>query len=292
MHHTPERYVTVGIPTSNGASTIRNTLQQVLGQELPPSIDKMEVIVYANGCTDGTERVVESVATDSDGIELVSTRLRGRPNAWRCVKGLARSDVVVFVDDDITLGDGLVVRRLYEDLLAKPDIQIAGGKIISTYRPSWFLIDGMNRIHTRPARRKTISGGLYAMRRDIPLEMPLDIIHDDVWLSLSLGPDRILLDQDAIAYHEMPFTIRDYMKYRARVEAGLLQLRDEYGMDTRPVRQVRSRLHLLRELPLRDMVYLPAVAAFYLWGKLDGWAGYHSGRLNHQYERYAKAGSD
>lgn len=126
------------------------------------------------------------------------------------------------------------------------------------------------------------------MRREIPLEMPDDIINDDVWLALSLDEDQIVKDADAIGFHEMPSTIRDYIKYRSRVEAGLWQLKRQYGMDIKRFRQLRSRTYLLKDLPFKDKIYLPVAVALFCYGKALGITGFELKSLNHQYERYSK----
>jgi len=107
--------VTVGIPTCNGASHIEYALNSVLDQQLPDSTE-MEVIVCANGCTDGTESVVESFASRNGGVELISIEERGKSLAKNSIRGRAKSDVIVYVDDDIRFGNSEVIRRLYEDL--------------------------------------------------------------------------------------------------------------------------------------------------------------------------------
>lgn len=119
-----DRYVTIGMPTYNGASTIEQTLQDILDQALPLSVDEMEVIVCANSCTDGTEKIVESIASDNNCLELISTSVRGRPHAWKTIRNRAKSNTVVYINDDIRLGDEKVVKRLYEDLEGNSDIQI------------------------------------------------------------------------------------------------------------------------------------------------------------------------
>lgn len=287
MDDLKSKRVTVGIPTCNGAPYIEDALNSVLRQELPESVER-EVIVCANGCTDGTEGIVESVALSNEGVELISTSEKGRPNAITTIKERAKSDIIVYADDDITFADDKVIGRLYEDLEADPAIKVAGGKVVYTYKKNWFLIDGINRVISRPPKRKKLQGAIFAMRKDIGLDMPKEVISEDSWLSLKLEDGQLMIDDDAVVFHAMPTTVRDMLRYRARIEAGIYQLKSKYGLDTFRIRQVRSRLGLLKESPLSELAYWPAVAALYCTAKVAGGVGYDLGWFNHKYERCVK----
>lgn len=78
----------------------------------PENYFKVRVFVMANGCTDGTEKIVNDYATDNPNINLISIEMADKNNAWNtfihdtCSKYCPDSDVYFFMDGDATLGAG------------------------------------------------------------------------------------------------------------------------------------------------------------------------------------------
>jgi glycosyltransferase involved in cell wall biosynthesis len=116
------------VPTRNRAEVLRLCLESFVRQTLPP--ERFQVIVVDNGSTDKTWDVASSFA-DRLSLTLLYEPEPGlhvgRHAGWRA----ARSDVLMFCDDDIEADPGwveAVVRRF-----ADPQVAMVGGN----NRPGW-----------------------------------------------------------------------------------------------------------------------------------------------------------
>jgi len=87
--------VSVVVPTYNRARLIRETVGSILAQQY----DNLELIVMCDGCTDGTEAVVDSFGDPR--IRLVTQENSGGPARPRNAGvARARGEYVAFCDDD------------------------------------------------------------------------------------------------------------------------------------------------------------------------------------------------
>jgi len=162
----------------------------------------LEVIVLANGCTDGTEDVIRAFARRRP-VKLLVTEVRGKPNAWNQLLREARNNLVVFADADVRL-EKSALRALVRRMRGA-DRPVAVGALS---RPERTGCDYLTRIlNPPPADHGCVVGRLYivdrialrARLREIGLEeMPGDVIHEDAWLSVLLGRVRWTTEFSAI----------------------------------------------------------------------------------------------
>lgn len=101
--------ISVIIPTFNRRYQLHAMLDSLLRQCDPAEV--AEVIVVADGCTDGTEETVSVVAAESlmiaPQLEALATN-SGGAHAMNVGARRARGDVLLFLDDDLRCADGLV----------------------------------------------------------------------------------------------------------------------------------------------------------------------------------------
>jgi hypothetical protein len=146
--------ITVAIPTHNRRETVLMAVRSALRQSRPPE----QVIVIADGCSDGTQGAVE--ALDDPAVELLDLpKAPGYGYANRNVAlARARSDVVAWLgDDDLYLPDHLErIGELYDAGVAEvvqatacwvyPDGRVRGWSMdwsVPLYRR--LLLSGHNR---------------------------------------------------------------------------------------------------------------------------------------------------
>ena len=108
--------ITVLIPAHNEEACIAETLQSLLSQSLPPA----RVVVVADNCSDGTERIAREA-----GVEVFETvdnshkKAGGLNQALReLLPGQGDNDCVMVMDADTTLDPGFLesaARRLTDD---------------------------------------------------------------------------------------------------------------------------------------------------------------------------------
>lgn len=106
--------ISVVIPVFNGEEHLEATLHSVLGQELT-SFD-LEVIVFNNGSTDDTAKILHSVEDERVKIYHSKETISGPAN-WNRVSRLAQGDYIKLLPaDDLLLSNCLQVQA---EILAK-----------------------------------------------------------------------------------------------------------------------------------------------------------------------------
>ena len=118
--------VTVSIAAYNERVTLPKPLDYLVRHERD-LVD--EVIVCANGCTDGTENLVLEYGERDPRIKLLCSR-KGKPHAWNALIQGARNESVVFLDADVTPQPGAIGRLLSH---FGPETVIVAGSPYSRY---------------------------------------------------------------------------------------------------------------------------------------------------------------
>lgn len=120
MTHTEHIEISVVIPTYNRRQILRDMLEALAKQTLPPQ--KFEVIVVIDGSTDGTSEMLEAIHTP------YSLRSAYQDNAGRDSKVFS-SGVSVARNRGASLARGSVVLFLDDDLLPVPELLEAHARI-------------------------------------------------------------------------------------------------------------------------------------------------------------------
>ncbi len=95
--------VSVVVPTYNGVGLLERILQPLLDD---PAAS--EVIVVVDGSRDGTRELVERLARGRPRLQSLLIENRGDMGARDAGAQAASGDIVLFVDDDVLAGPGLV----------------------------------------------------------------------------------------------------------------------------------------------------------------------------------------
>jgi len=114
--------VTVVVPTLNRGTYLLDTVRDLLRQEHRP----LEILVVDQSA-EGTEQMEALAETHSDTISYRRVSFRGLPLARNFGWQNSRYEAVVYVDDDIRCGPGLVSE--HRRALRLPGVGIAGGSI-------------------------------------------------------------------------------------------------------------------------------------------------------------------
>jgi len=100
-----ELTVAVGVPTYNRGSVLLATLAQILALDPPP--DEIIVVDQSDWYPEGVRERLEELGA-AGVIRYIYQRLPNLPAARNRILAEARSDVVIFVDDDVELAPGFV----------------------------------------------------------------------------------------------------------------------------------------------------------------------------------------
>lgn len=95
--------VSVVVPVYNPGDDFRFCVESLLGQSLPP--ERFELVFVDDGCTDGTDRVLDELAAHHENVVVVHEANSGWAGKPRNVGiDLARGRYIYFCDSDDTLG--------------------------------------------------------------------------------------------------------------------------------------------------------------------------------------------
>jgi glycosyltransferase involved in cell wall biosynthesis len=226
---TPPPPVSVCVPAWNEERGIGPALESVARQDYRGDI---EILVGLNGCTDGTAEVVRRFARGRPA-RLLDLPERGKPGAWNHLVEAATHDRLVFMDGDVRLAPGAVgalVRRLAADrgLLAVGGLALPAGE----------GLDPLTRIlNPAPADLGCLVGRLYAFSRPAMLSamaargyarMPVDVIHEDAWLTAVAGRGRWATEPSAIVRYR-PTHWSELLGIERRCVRAERQLTGKYG---------------------------------------------------------------
>ncbi len=221
--------VTAVIPVWNGAATIVAKIESLLGQDYPT--DRLEILIYCDGCTDETETLARTVATQPAARGRVRVLAgpvrRGKPTGLNRMLADANGELVLFGDARQTLAPGSV--RALAVALADPRVGCATGRLRLAGEAGsgvyWRYEEWIRRSESAFRGVVGMTGPIAMIRRDDFEPLPEDLILDDVWLPmrLCLGGRRVVLVPEAIAFDRAAADRREFGR-KVRTLAGNYQL--------------------------------------------------------------------
>ena len=223
--------VSLVIPAYNEAANIAATVRSVVRCSIPGDL---EVVVVDDGSTDGTAAIVR-------GLGLPGVRVIGQPNAGKPAalnRGIAETahDIVVLMDGDTVFQPNTLERLIAP--FADPSVAAVSGNAKVANRHgllgSWQHIEyviGFNldrRLFDILGCMPTVPGAIGAFRRDVLVAVggvSADTLAEDTDLSMALCRDgyRLVYEESAIAWTEVPSSLRQLWRQRYRWCFGTLQ---------------------------------------------------------------------
>ncbi|HTM43407.1 MAG TPA: glycosyltransferase [Polyangiaceae bacterium] len=214
-----EPTVSVCLAVHNGSQHITKKLLNLPELEYPP--EKLEFLVFSDGSTDSTNRLVAELALLDPRIRLlVSERRCGKPAALNRMRAAASGEVLLLCDVRQLLAKKSL--RSLVNSLSDPSIGCASGSLILTGNSgagAYWRYEHLIRVsEARLGSTVGVSGCLYAVRRAEMPELPDDILLDDMYVPLRMALSdrkRIVFAEGAQAYddacddeHEFPRKVR------------------------------------------------------------------------------------
>jgi glycosyltransferase involved in cell wall biosynthesis len=177
--------ITIAICTWNRARLLDQTLSQMQGLRVPPSVE-WELIVVNNNCTDDTDEVLQRQAQHLPLRRLHEPK-QGHTHARNCAVAATRGELLIWTDDDVLLEPDWLAH--YADAAAQwPNASFFGGPVdpyfavepprwirqnLASLRDTWALIDGEPSV--RPLRPgEHFHGANMAFRTKVMREFPFD----------------------------------------------------------------------------------------------------------------------
>lgn len=99
--------ISVIIPTHNRRDLLASVLAAISRQDYP--LDRIEVIVVADACQDGTEKMVKELASSTSfNLKVLSHEARSAAATRNLGAGHACGELLIFLDDDILVNPGFI----------------------------------------------------------------------------------------------------------------------------------------------------------------------------------------
>lgn len=212
---------TVIIPAHEEAATVGRLLAGIA-----PVLDRFDVIVVANGCTDETA----DIARAAGPVRVIEVREASKRAALNVGDAAARYPVRIYLDADVAIEPATLLRlaevlQRSDAIVASPAVRIDehGASLFArSYQRIWALTDYRMHEHTG-------SGifGLSAAGRARFDEFP-EVIADDLYVRMLFGLDERVISSGAPFTIFAPRTLRAQIGRLRRTMAGELQLAERF----------------------------------------------------------------
>jgi cellulose synthase/poly-beta-1,6-N-acetylglucosamine synthase-like glycosyltransferase len=222
--------VTVLVPAYNEEAGIESTVRSLLDSTHP----HLQIVVIDDGSTDRTAQIAAS--TSDPRVEVIRKPNGGKAAALNAGLALARHDIVVMVDAD-TVFEPDAVHQLVQPLAHPAVGAVSGNTKVGNRRgllAKWQHLEycfGFNldrRMFEVLECMTTVPGAIGAFRRDALMAVggvSDDTLAEDTDLTMALWRAgwRVLYEESAVAWTEVPTTLRQLWRQRYRWCYGTIQ---------------------------------------------------------------------
>jgi len=256
----------VVVPAHNEAATLGRLLRGLVKDAGP---DELEIVVAANGCSDGTEAVARAFGPP---VHVVATKRASKTEALNLGDAAARHYPRFYVDADVELD--LAALRAVANALSDGRVLIAAPSVTVRTESSSWLVRAFYRVWCKlPSVRDDVVGrGVYAVSRqgrrrfdDFP-----ELIADDHFVRTRYSPSERMVVKGCTSFVDAPRTFRALVRRQARVRAGNRHVDGLDGTSAEDVRGLRGLWTVVSAEPTcaRDLpAYLAVVAASRYWSR-------------------------
>jgi Glycosyl transferase family 2 len=248
--------VSIVVPAHNEAQVLGRLLQKLLSSAA--DLDDLDIVVVANGCTDGTADVAESFGPP---VRVLSLPEPSKKEALAAGNRACRGFPRLYVDADVELGSSDV--RALDAALRRPGVLGAGPVVqhaldgrpwpVRWYYDVWTRLP---EVRTGLFGRGVVGVSEEGYRRIASLP---PVMADDLAASLAFAPEERMIVPDATVIVHPPRTVADLLRGRARAAMGSAQIEQTEGA---PTASARTRPADLVRLARGEPRLAPHVALF------------------------------
>lgn len=269
--------VTVLVPAYNEEAGIEATVRSLLAS----TYRDLQIIVIDDGSTDRTADIAESI--DDPRLTVLRQQNAGKPGALNTGLGGTVGDIVVMVDADTVFEPDAVYRLIQP--LAHPAVgAVSGNTKVGNRRGMlgrWQHLEyvlGFNldrRMFEVLECMPTVPGAIGAFRRDALMSIggvSSDTLAEDTDLTMALWRAgwQVVYEESAVAWTEVPNTLRELWRQRYRWCYGTLQAMWKHRRALREPgpagRFGRRGLSYLALFQIALPLFAPVVDIFALYG--------------------------
>lgn len=224
--------VSVVIAAYNGERFIGDKLDSVLALDYPREL--MEILVISDGSTDCTESIVESYAPQ--GVRLIRMSRGGKCAALNTAIPQARNEILLLTDIRQTLAPDSL--QALVDCFADPSVGAVSGELLirkgDTHDQAdiglyWRYESWIRNCLSAVDSIFGATGPFYALRRELAVPIPPEMLLDDMYLPLAsfFRGYRLIVEPRAKAF-DYPTTRAMEFKRKVRTLAGGYQILTVY----------------------------------------------------------------
>src|SRR5690606_17935216 len=217
--------ITVLIPAFNEAAVIEGTIRNKLAQNYPA--DCLEVIVISDESEDGTDAIVNAIASEDERVRLIRQIPRqGKTAGLNLAVPQATGEIIIFSDANGHYHPDAVQHLV--DCFQDPEVGYATGKMIYVNSDGSVIGDGcsaymkyenhMRALETDVSSVVGVDGGIDAIRKELYQPMNADQLPDFVLpLKVVTQGKRVVYCDKALLNEETLNNSTSEFKMRVRV---------------------------------------------------------------------------
>lgn len=238
MKNVNKHKVTVGISAFNEQRNIAKIIDCVLEQQESEFWKLEEVLILSDGSSDKTAEIVKSRFIKPVKVYDYPDR-QGKPTRIQQMFQMAKGDFVIILDADISIIDVNFISKLLQPLLDDKKAMMSGG-LAKPRTPTSFLQRAVNSTYEVFYEVKNqvrggnnmfgMSGRCLALKSEFAKQVrfPNVICEDDYLYFLCLHQGyKFVHAPDAVVYHKLPKTLKDYLKQNFRCSPEAVELNYE-----------------------------------------------------------------
>ncbi len=181
-------------------------LQNLRALDYPP--DRLQIIVASDGSTDETNEILRQHAPNVIAVLLDSSM--GKANALNAAVRISTGEILVFLDVRQSVASDALIELV--SCLADPTVGAvsgelllespAGKKVDTALGIYWKLEKAVRKLESATGSVVGVTGAIYAVRRELYVEIPIGTILDDVFVPMNVVRmgRRVVFQSSAVAY--------------------------------------------------------------------------------------------
>jgi cellulose synthase/poly-beta-1,6-N-acetylglucosamine synthase-like glycosyltransferase len=221
--------ISIIITSFKEPQTIGRAIEHILANKIK---GKYEILVTAPD--EETLNAARIYAKKNRNIKVIKDNGQGKPAALNLVFSKAKGDILVLTDGDVYIDKNAISNLLLS--FSDKQVGAVSGRPISLNSKSdmigyWSqtLFDMAHSLRKKRSKQNQFllcSGYLFALRKGIVKQMPLDIL-DDAYISQEVWMKnyKIKYSENAFVYVKNPTTFKDWIKQKKRNMYGEFELK-------------------------------------------------------------------
>jgi cellulose synthase/poly-beta-1,6-N-acetylglucosamine synthase-like glycosyltransferase len=264
------RKVSVIVPVRNGEPWIRNKLDSLLASNYPAEM--LKILVVSDGSTDETNSLVLNYPDER--VRLMELPAGGKATAVTKALAAVDGEIVVLTDVRQTFDRDAI--RLLVSCFADQQVGVVTGELVIREGSSqeefntglyWTYEKWIRRNLNKINAMLGATGSIYAIRRELAVKIPPDILLDDVYLPFTAAFKgyRIYFEDHAKAY-DLPTSLKSEFWRKVRTQAGVYQILQRFPALLSPMnsRFIHFLSHKFARLMLPYAMFGALLFSFFL----------------------------